>query len=801
MTKHPLELTPKQLRCVCSLEHFEFETTAEIEGLRSIIGQPRGIRAIEFGIGIDSPGFNIYALGPSGTGRTTAITKFLEKYAQDGNIPCDWVYVHNFEVSHQPRAIDLPSGMGRDLCEHMDNLIEVLRREIPEALEAEAYTTAADRLNQEYGQKRNTIFQQTQIEARENGFTIVRTPGGLVLAPLGDNGQAMPPEQLEQLDKETREELEKRSQVLEEMLADALRTVRTIDRELRDARNTLEQEAAAFVVDQHIADLKETFADHDEVLLYLGQVRDDVLHHLDNFKPQEEGGGDRPTRSPVTNSERFRRYSVNLIVDHGKTEGAPVILEDFPTYANLVGRVEGEVRMGALSTDFTMIKPGALHRANGGYLVLRVRDMLTQPGAWDGLKRALLSEEIRIEESMLRTGMGVLTPQTIDPEPIPLKLKVILLGSPLLYYLLYSDEDNFSDLFKVKADFASTMERTRENEADYAAFIAARCEEAGLPHFNREAVGQIVEYGSRRAGDQTKLTTLFGHLSDVIHESCYWARLDGKEIVEAAHVAQAIEERRYRSNLYEERTLESIEKGTIFIDTAGEVVGQLNGLSVVGLGDYAFGQPNRITARVFMGKEGVVNIEREVELSGPIHDKGVLTLQGYLGGKYALDHQLTLSASITFEQSYSGIEGDSASSAELYALLSALSGHPIKQSLAVTGSVNQRGQVQPIGGASEKIEGFFQVCQQRGLTDDQGVLIPASNVHNLMLHRDVVDAVQEGKFHIYAIETIDQGIELLTGVPAGEQQADGSYLDGTVHQAVAQRLQKLAESIEDKESK
>lgn len=801
MAQQPKELAPEQLRRVCTLDHFDFEKTSDIQFEQTIIGQPRGIRAIEFGINIDVPGFNIYVLGPTGTGRTTAIRQFLEQCAKDGEVPLDWVYVNNFEVEHQPRAIELPPGEGGKFRDDMTRLIETLRREIPLALEAEEYTNALEKLGDEADAKRNEIFQTLTDEAREKNFAIVRTPSGLMIAPLGEDGQVMPPEEFSQLEEEVRNNLNEQRLELEDRLEEGLRRVRDIDRESREAADKLEREAAAFVVDQHIGDMKEAHADHDEVLLYLGQVREDVLEHLSDFTGNEEEDEEPgPVVGPLARQradEVFRRYSVNLIVDHSKTQGSPVILEELPSYANLVGRVEGEVQMGALRVDFTMIKPGALHRANGGYLVLRVQDLLSQPGAWEGLKRALQSGEIRVEEMSARTGVGVLTPQTIDPEPIPLKIKVILLGSSSLYYLLYGLEEDFSDLFKVKADFAATMDRTQEAEDEYAEFVAARCQESGLPCFDKAAVGQIVEYGSRLAGDQNKLSTLFGHLADMIHEAAYWARAEGRDGVNAGDVIRAIEERRYRANLYEERTFESIQRGRVFIDTEGEIVGQVNGLSVMGLGDYMFGQPNRITARVYVGKEGLVNIEREVAMSGPIHDKGVLTLRGYLGGHYALDHPLALTASLTFEQNYSGIEGDSASSAELYALLSALSGHTVKQSLAVTGSVNQRGQVQPIGGVTEKIEGFFQVCKERGLTGDQGVLIPTTNVDNLMLRTEVIDAVREGQFHVYAVESIDQGIELLTGVPAGERQPDGTYPEGTVHDAVQRRLHELAERVRE----
>ncbi len=801
MTRHALELAPEQLKRATPPDSFTFSSTAEITFAREIIGQPRGVRAIEFGVDIDSPGYNIYVLGPTGSGRTTAIKQFLEQRALSGQTPLDWVYVYNFEVEHQPRAIELPPGRGAELRDDMERLITVLRREIPAALEAEEFSNALEQLDVDFSSRRSEIFDEIMKEAKQKSCAIIRTPSGLVIAPLDEKGEIMPPEQYEALEPAAREAIDQARIELDEKLNEVLRRGRDLDREHTEARAQLERGAAAYVLVQHIGDLREKYEGRDEVLFYLNQVRDDVLDHLDDFKHQEDAGSEGESvpmpmmNMAVPDEVRFRRYQVNLIVDHSQTKGAPVVLEEFPSYANLVGRIEGEVQMGALNTGFTGIKAGALHRANGGYLVLRADDVLSQPDAWDGLKRALQTGVVRIEESGLRTGLGVLIPQTIDPEPIPLRLKVILLGNPALYYMLYASDEDFSDLFKVKADFSSTMDRTPESEMDYATFIAARCHERQLPHFSRAAVARIIEEGSRMTGDQDKLSTLFGELSDLIQEAAYWARSAGSAIVEDEHVVHALAEQRYRANLHEERTLETIRRNQIFIDTTGSVVGQVNGLSVVGLGDYEFGQPSRITARVYLGREGLVNIEREVEMSGPIHDKGVYTLRGYLGGQYASSQPLALTASITFEQTYAGIEGDSAAASELFALLSALSGFPIRQSIAVTGSVNQHGQIQPIGGVNEKIEGFFRVCQLRGLAGDQGAVIPRANLSNLMLRQEVIDAVQAGQFHVYAIETVDEGLEILTGVPAGLRGPDGAFPAGTVHAAAQQRLAEMADRL------
>lgn len=803
MSTDDLRLTPEALRRVCSIDHFDFETTAELPAQRDIIGQPRGVRAIEFGIDIDSHGYNIYVLGPSGTGRTTAIERFLRERAATRSVPGDWVYVQNFETPHKPRAIDLPAGRGRELRDQMATFIEDLRREIPRALDTDEFSEAMDSLWHDFEESRDALIKTVRDEAEPNNFGIGRTPVGLMVLPVIE-GQLAPPETIGSLPPEQREAMETKRHELQHKLDEALKEIHQAEREVKASMRELETKAISNVLDLHLDEVKEAFAESEETLLWLGEVRTDILDNPDNFKngpednePAEEDGPTVPPQlARLQEERRFRRYQVNLIVDHSKSEGAPVIVEDLPTYQNLIGRLEAEVQFGAMTTDFTMIRAGALHLANGGYLVLRAIDLLRHPFAWEGLKRILNSGEIRIEDPESRTGAGVMSPQTPEPEPIPIDVKVVLLGSSELYYKLFSIEEDFPQLFKVKADFDHTMERNHDNEHAYATFIASRCHEDKLPHFNPAAVGQIVEFGSWLATDQDKLSTRFGDITDLVVEAAYQARKAGNEVVTADDVQQALVERIYRANEPEQYTQERILTGKVFIDTEGAIVGQVNGLSVMTLGDYMFGQPNRVTARVFVGAEGVVNIEREVGTSGPIHAKGVLTLHGYLGGQYASNMPLSLSASITFEQNYGGIEGDSAASTELYALLSALSGFPLRQDIAVTGSVNQLGQVQPIGGATEKIEGFFDICRERGLTGTQGVMVPASNVKNLMLSPEVVEAVAAGQFHVYAVSTIDEGIEILTGVPAGERNADGTYADGTVHHAAQNRLHQLVEELE-----
>ncbi len=794
--RHPLELSPDRLARRTDPTALGFQTTTEVQPSREIIGQPRGVRAIEFGIDMPSPGYNIYVMGPRGTGRLTAIEQFIEARAHDDPTPDDWLYVHNFDQPHQPVALRLPAGKGRRFRDDMYQLVRRLATKIPHAFESPRFTEMAQTIKREFTQRRDMAFQQLQTMAAEKGFVIRGATNSIILAPLKEE---------QSMSQEERDALTSQQAALEEQIQDAVRGITEIEEEALDAYDRLQRETTARLLNAQLKPLRKRYADYPDVLTYLDNVEEDILNHIDAFArdSSESAGGQPPP--PDNDGDDFsaenaghvsglRRYEVNLFVDHSGSKGAPVVVVTLPTYQNLVGRIEHRVFHGVLTTDFTMLKPGALHQANGGFLVVKAQDILQQPFAWEALKRALTSKEIVIEEPQSQRT-GVITTQVLEPAPIPARLKVIMVGNPDLYYELFDAEEDFPELFKVKADFAAEMDRTSETEAQYAAFVAARCQEEALPPFAAAAVGQIIDYGSWLAEDQQRLSTRFGEIADLIREAAYHAHRRRHPVVTAEDVASAIQQRQYRSNLYEELSRRQIIDGDVTVATEGEVVGQINGLTVVQLGDYAFGLPNRITARVYVGEAGVVQIEREVQLSGPIHDKGVLILRGYLGSAYALDFPLSLTASLTFEQNYGGIEGDSASSTELYALLSALSGYPIRQELAVTGSVDQRGMVQPVGGATVKIEGFFHICQARGLTGRQGVIIPRASVRSLMLSDEVIAAVKKNLFHIYAIDHIDQGIELLTGRPAGERRPDGSYPPDSVHDAVQARLRALAEGM------
>lgn len=794
------ELRAEELRRTCDPGQFSFKSTAELTELAGIIGQERATKAIDFGIEIPSEGYNIYALGPSGSGRTTVIKEFLQKKVSNGVVPDSWAYVNNFDDAYQPHALSLPADKGCAIRDEMDELLDALREELPRAFEGEQYEQHYNRIGRELDEARTAKFQGLEARMTERGFALLRTPMGLVIAPVID-GEVLSREQYEQLPPEKKSDLEQYRPQLQSELEKTMREVRVLERDAKAQLRQLDRQTADYSIGHHFESFRTKYPDVDGLLQFLDAVRKDILAKVEQFKRPVPSSGEEPSSSeegPFTFMTRFRRspfekYRINVIVDNCEVEGAPVVEEANPTYYNLVGRIEHRAEFGTLVTDYSAIKAGSLHRANGGYLIIDTLDLLRNPLAWDALKRALRSAEIKIEE--MAQQLGLIATATLAPEPIPLKVKVVLIGDPTTYYLLYNLDEDFQELFKVKADFAVDMDWTTENLEKVALFIHDRCKEADLKHFELGAVAKIVEHAARLVEDQEKLTTRFGQLKDTIHEADYWAGRNGHDLVTADDVQRAIEGRVYRANQIEERIREQIEKGTLMVDTEGEVVGQVNGLSIINLGDYYFGRPSRITAQTFMGSKGVINIEREAKMSGNIHDKGVMILAGYLGGKYAQDRPLSLSASICFEQSYGAVEGDSASSAELYAILSRLSGLPIKQGIAITGSVNQRGEIQPIGGVTKKIEGFFDVCRVRGLTGEQGVIIPQQNVRNLMVREDVGEAVKQGKFHVYPVSTLDEGIAILTGRDAGERQEDGTYPEDSANYLVDKQLQELATKL------
>jgi lon-related putative ATP-dependent protease len=793
----PLEATALYQRC--NPTQFTFESTADLEDLAEVIGQARAVEAVRFGVGIRREGFNLFALGPEGTGKYAVVRHYLERQAATQPLPSDWCYVNNFVESHKPCALRLPPGGGPKLRRDMERLVEELRTAIPATFESEHYRTRRQDIEEEFRERQEKALADVQRQAQERGLALMRTPMGLAFAPMR-GGQVINPEDFQKLPPEEQERVQADVSVLQEELQKSLGQMPQWDRERRTKVKDLEQEVGRYAVDHFVEELRRQYIELPEVVEYLRRVEQDVMEHLEEFRRSAEApeapspmpADGTPRRPPTpTGLSFFRRYQVDVIVDHTGATGAPVIYEDHPTVQNLVGRIEHMAHLGALVTDFNLIKAGALHRANGGYLILDARKVLSQPFAWEELKRALSAAELRIE--VLGQTLSLISTVSLEPEPIPLDVKVVLLGERLLYYTLSQLDPDFAELFKVAADFEDQMDRTPENHLLYARMIATMVRQEGLRPFDREAVARVIEQSARLAGDAERLSTHVRSIADLLREADYWAGEASHEVVAAADVQRAIDAQVYRSDRVRERTQEEIQRGTILIDTAGAKVGQVNGLSVITLGQVAFGRPSRITARVRLGRGEVVDIEREVALGGPIHSKGVLILAAYLGAHYAADRPLSLSASLVFEQSYSGVEGDSASSTELYALLSALAELPVKQGLAVTGSVDQHGQVQVIGGVNEKIEGFFDICRAQGMTGEQGVLIPVSNVKHLMLRPDVVDAVAAGRFHVYPVETIDQGIELLTGTPAGERDAQWAFPAGSVNQQVEARLLALSE--------
>jgi lon-related putative ATP-dependent protease len=787
-------LRPEALYRRCDPQAFGFETTADLEDPKEIIGQARAVEALQFGIGIRGEGYNLFSLGPSGMGKYTAVRQFLKHKAATEPVPSDWCYVNNFDDPQQPRGLQLPPGQGLALRQDVDKLVEELRSAIPAAFESEDYRTRKQVIEEEVKEHHDNAFEGLRREAQEKGIALVRTPAGLVFAPT-QKGEVMSPENFQKLPEAERQRVEAEVVALQQRLQVIMRQAPQWEREGREKTKALNQEVAIFAVGHLIEELRKQYAAFPQVVEHLNAMQQDVIDNVEMFLNPPEASiaammGVPPPHLPK-GSAFFRRYQVNLLVDHSASHGAPVIYEENPTYQNLIGHVEYVAQMGALSTDFGLIRAGALHQANGGYLILDAVRVLTHPYAWEGLKRALSSGKISIES--LGQALSLLSTVSLEPEAIPLKVKVILLGDRSLYYLLNQFDSEFNELFKVEVDFEDQADRSLENNALYARLIGSLSRQEKLLPFDRSAVARLIEHSARISGDAQKLSLHSRTLYDLLREADYWAREAGHAVVAASDVERAIEAQTHRADRVRERLREQVLRGVILIDTGGAKPGQVNGLSVLQVGQFAFGHPSRITARVRLGRGEVVDIEREVELSGPIHSKGVLILAGFLGARYAADRPFSLSASLVFEQSYSGVEGDSASSAELYALLSALADVPINQSLAVTGSVNQLGEVQAVGGVNEKIEGFFDLCKARGLTGEQGLLIPASNVQHLMLRQDVVEAVEAGKFHVYPIQTIDQGIEILTGVEAGDRDAAGSFPEGSINHRVERRLVELAE--------
>lgn len=787
-------LPPEDLRRRCDPASLGFETTAELEDPAEGLGQDRALEAVRFAIGIRRDGYNLFALGPGGVGKHGVVQALLEARARGEPAPSDVCYVHNFAEPHRPRALLLPAGRASAFRLDMERLVADLRAAIPAAFESDDYRNRKRVLEEQFRERNEKAFAEIERHAAERKISVLRTPVGVAFAPSRD-GEVIEAEEFERLPEEEKSRYKAEMKALQEELRSTLADLPSREREHRDRLKRLEQEVTAFAVRHFLEDMKARYQEIEAVRDYLDALQRDVVEHADDFLPRTDSG--REGLAALIGSPRrddghpFRRYEVNVLVERAGGDGAPVVYEDYPTLPNLLGRVEYHSELGTLVTDFRLIKAGALHRANGGYLILDALKLLQQQSAWEQLKRALRSRRIRIES--LGQVLGLTGTVTLDPEAIPLDLKVVLVGERYLYYLLAAHDPDLSDLFKVSADFEDRVDRYPAGERLFAEILGALARREGLLHLDRGAVARMVEEGARRAEDSEKLSIHLESLADLLREADHGARAAERTLVSAEDVENAVAAQIRRLDRVRQRTQEEIRRGTILIETAGAIVGQLNGLSVLQLGGFAFGRPSRITARVRLGSGKVVDIEREVALGGPIHSKGVLILAGFLGARYAPEDPLSLSATLVFEQSYSGVEGDSASLAELLALLSALSETPLKQSLAVTGSVNQLGAVQPVGGLNEKVEGFFDVCRAAGLTGEQGVVLPAANVKHLMLRSDVVAAAAEGRFRVYPVETVDEALEIVTGIPAGERDAEGRFPEGSVNQRVQARLTRYAE--------
>ena len=792
------ELSPDKLRRLCAPEAANCKTSEELGPVEGIIGQDRALKALKFGIDMKGKGFNIYVGGLPGTGKRPATRNYLETIAASKPVPPDWCYVYNFDDSYEPKALSLPAGRGRVLQKDMKKLVDQVKRAVPAALQSTEFVTRTGAIRKRAEGQRDKILSELNTLAQKYSYGVRMTQLGISIIPVF-NGKPVAEDEFQSLAATVKKKFEENRDTVRGALDKAGKQIIELDAKTLEELRKLRDDSLHYAIGGLINVLTATYQELPEVARYLTEVRDDILENPELFigETEQPSQGDQESSDPVPSAavktSAFRRYEVNVIVDNAGLKGVPVIVEDNPTFGNLFGKIEKESRFGALMTDFTLIKGGSMQKANGGYIILGVNDVLSNAFVYDGLKRTLQNETISIEETAER--LGATSIKSLTPQPIPMNMKVILAGDPGTYQVLYQADPDFKFLFKVKADFDDLIEWNDKTIKIYGNFVHTLCETEGLNHLEASAIAKVVEYGSRLAEDQGKLSTRFPELADIVREASFYASQDNSKYIKDTHVSKALDEKVYRSDLVDQKFKEMIQRGIILIDTSGAKAGQVNGLSVISLGDFEFGQPSRITASIGMGRGGVIDIERESKLGGQIHTKGVLIISGYLANKYAHDKPLTLSCRLVFEQSYGGVDGDSASSTELYAILSALADLPIKQNFAVTGSVNQKGEVQAIGGANEKIEGFYAVCKARGLKGDEGILVPRSNIQHLMLNEEVVVAVKQGKFHIYPIESIDEGIELLTGVKAGERKSDGSYELGSVHYRVDKRLTDMAKGL------
>ena len=796
--KRKNELSYKDLKVVCDPKVFNFNTTDELEPISTGIGQERGIKALEFGINLDINGYNVYVEGPYGVGKTAYVKNYLSVISKKKKVPNDWCYVYNFTNPNEPVAISLPAGQGKEFKDIMNSFINEIKVDIKNTFNNEDFEKEKNLIKQEYETKRNILMEKLNKKSAEYGFTVKSAQNGIYMMPVV-NGKTIAEEEFDKLDEATKKEFEDKSTIVQQHIMEAIGEIKSIERESDKRIQEWQSNVALLTINAHINLIKAKYKRNKKINNFLESVKKDILKNINLFTVDEktlEGKMQGPQAAHPEVYKPWVNYRVNLFIDNSSSEGAPVVADTNYSYHNIFGKLEYENYYGTLKTDYTMLKPGLLHIANGGYLVFQANDLLTNSLCYDALKKVLRSKSLGIENAADPRSSMVMV--SLKPEPIPLDLKVILIGDENIYQTLLAMDPDFRKLFKIKVEFADDAPMSKDNMIKLARFVKGYCDHEELPPLNSSAMAKIIEYASKLADNQEKLSTRFTDLSIVVGEASTWAKMSKSKIITEEFITKALEEKVDRVKKYDERYMEMIKDDTLLIDTTGSKVGQINGLTIMNVGDYTFGKPVKITANTYTGKNGIINIEREVELSGSSHSKGILILSGYLGEMFAQDMPLSLTASICFEQLYSGVDGDSASSTELYALLSSLSDIPINQSFAVTGSVNQKGEIQPIGGVNDKIEGFYQVCKMRGLDGTHSVIIPKQNVRNLNLSDEIVNAVKNGKFHVYAISTIDEGIELLTGVPAGSKDENGNFPAGTINYLVYNKLKKYAKVSKEK---
>lgn len=787
------ELNEKDLKMICNSDLFDFETTQELEPIQTGIGQERGIKALEFGLQVDVKGYNLYLEGPSGVGKTMYTKNYLEKIAPKKKTPSDWCYIYNFDNPNEPIAVDLPAGQGKEFKEAMDGFIKEIKKDIQKTFSNDDFEKEKALIKQEFETKRSELLEKLNEDASKYNFQVKASQNGIYMMPVVD-GKAIEEEEFDKLEENIKQEYEEKSVIVQEQIMQVIGQIKEIERQSDKKISEWQSNIALLTVNVHINYLKSKYKRNKKINQFLTNVKQDILKNIPAFLENDTNKNQQAQaqQNPMAKKpDPSLNYRVNLFIDNSNREGAPVIMDSNYSYNNIFGTIEYENYYGSLKTDHTMLKPGLLQKANGGYIIFQIKDLLTNGACYESLKKALRIKKIGIDNSSEQRSSMVLI--SLKPEPIPLDLKVILIGNSITYQNLLAMDSDFRKLFKIKVEFEEIADINKENLNKLAQIVHGFCEDEELPHLDKFAMARLVEYASKLAGSHNKISTRFNDLTQVVGEAATWAKMSKSKVVTSKFIDKALEERIERVKKYDAKYLEMIKENTLLINTSGFEVGQLNGLTVMTIGDYTFGKPAKITVNTYTGKTGIINIEREVEISGPSHSKGVYILSGYLGEMFAQDIPLCLTASICFEQLYNGVDGDSASSTELYGLLSSLSGIPINQSIAVTGSVNQKGEIQPIGGVNEKIEGFFQICKMRGLDGSHGVMIPIQNVDNLQLSDEIVEAVKNKKFHIYSVSTIEEGIEVLTGVPAGKKDENGHFPAGTVNRLVYEKLKKYAQ--------